>query len=193
MPIPSLSGPEQREAAIGGDRGTDLGHVAYRHRVRIELDDIIVGAQIEQGQQPLPCAALRAGAGIDVADRSDHRIGEVMREQAAIGIGQRAVVEDRDPADAEPRVQRLHRDQIGQQHARADHREEQHAIGGRHDRPRRQHRARGAQMQRLADFPQDAVDHRALPPFAIPTHPFVSRAIETARVPRPGSGRTGRK
>ena len=86
------------------DRSGNLGHRAKRHRVGIELDDVVAPPQLEQGQQPLPAPAARAVAGIDRGDRADLRAVE-MRSPAPPGR-QRSGFRHRAPQSARARAGR---------------------------------------------------------------------------------------
>ena len=82
------------------------------------------------------------------------------RQHYAIGGCERAVVQDHHPADTQPRVERLHGHQVGQQHPRANHGEDKNRIlvsALMEVLPA--HSAR-RQVQHLAALSHQTVDHR---------------------------------
>jgi hypothetical protein len=109
-------------------------------------------SQIKNGQQPLPAIALRARRGVDIGERQNLRIADMMRQHRLVGIGQGTIVEQHYPTTLQLRMKRLYRDQIGQQDRSPDHRKQDDAIVERHDRRRVQNMPYRAAMLPRADL-----------------------------------------
>ena len=84
------------------------------------------------------------------------------RKQILVDLGQRPVVENREAPPAQPGVERLGGDQIGQHNPRPDHREQDYPVVDRAHRRARQHGAGIAvelQLAQLAQRTVGKVDH----------------------------------
>ncbi len=125
---------EQGEAGVGVDRLFDMGDRAEGDGVGIHLNHIVIRRHVENGQQALPGAAPRAGTDIDIPERQNLRIIQMMAQQRTVARGQSAIVHDDDAATAQMLMERLYRDHIGRHHRRPDHREQDDPVLLRADR-----------------------------------------------------------
>ncbi len=107
----------------------------------------------------------RARPDIDILEIVHLGIAEMMIEDRLSSAVRVPVVEDHDPPAPEPGVERLDRDQIGQQHLGAHHREQDRprhrlgTIGGVASTARARRRCRRSRVFRR-EFFGEAPDHR---------------------------------
>ncbi len=85
------------------------------------------------------------------------RFSKVRRQYLSVVVGKRAIIEDNNAPFAKLGVQRFDRDQIGQQHPRADHRKQDQPVVGWNDRRCIQHGARRGGVRAFLPQPVEFV------------------------------------
>src|SRR3569623_1221084 len=90
----ALGAAEEDEAAVARDRGGDLVARADGDRVAVELDPVLARAAVQDGEEAFPAAPRGEGSALDTVDADDLGVAAVVRQQRAVGGGQRAVIED---------------------------------------------------------------------------------------------------